>query len=80
MKSVKGGRVLQELRIAYRSIAWMAAIGGYLLLHYQQWLPAAGYLVGAGFAALALWSLQQLTGALGTTITRPWRWWWKSAL
>lgn len=72
--------MVQELRIAYRSIAWMAAVGGYLLLHYRQWLSAGGYLLGAGFAVLALWSLQQLANALGTTVTRPWRWWMKSAL
>lgn len=78
-RSAKSDRV-QELRIAYRSLAWMVAIGGYLLLHYRQWMPAAGYLVGAGFAALALWSLQQMANALGTTVTHPWRWWWKGAL
>lgn len=72
--------MVQELRVAYRSIAWMLAIGGYLLLHYRQWVPAAGYLIGALFAALALWSLQQLANALGTTVSQPWRWWWKGAL
>ncbi|MCS6950245.1 MAG: hypothetical protein RMM06_10625 [Armatimonadota bacterium] len=72
--------MVQELGVAYRSIAWAAAIGGYLWLRYEQWLPAAGYLVGAGVAALALWSLQQLAGALGTTARQPWRWWWRGAL
>jgi hypothetical protein len=71
---------MQELRVAYRSIAWMAATGGYLLLHYRQWQIAAGYLAGAIFAAFALWSLQQLVGALSTSVTRPRRWWWKHAL
>lgn len=71
---------MQELRVAYRSIAWTAAIGGYLLLHYQQWQMAAGYLAGAGFAALTLWSLQALANALSVTVTRPRRWWWKHAL
>ncbi len=71
---------MQELRIAYRSIAWLAAIGGYLLLHYQQWHTGAGYLTGAAFAALALWNLQRLSEALGATATAPGRWWWKSTL
>lgn len=71
---------MQELRVAYRSIAWMTAIGGYLLLHYQQWQMAAGYVGGAVFAALTLWSLTQLANALSVTVTRPRRWWWKHAL
>jgi hypothetical protein len=71
---------MQELRVAYRSIAWLAATGGYLLLHYRQWQAAAGYLVGAVVAALALWSLQQLADALNPSITRPRRWYWKHAL
>ncbi|GIV21500.1 MAG: hypothetical protein KatS3mg023_3251 [Armatimonadota bacterium] len=71
---------MQELRVAYRSMAWMAALGGYLLLHYRQWQMAAGYLAGAVLAALMLWSLQQLAGGLSTSVTRPGRWWWKHAL
>lgn len=71
---------MQELRTAYRSIAWIAAIGGYLLLHYRQWQAGAGYVLGATFAAVALWSLQNLAEALGTRASTPWRWWWKGAL
>jgi hypothetical protein len=71
---------MQELRVAYRSMAWMAALGGYLLLHYRQWQMAAGYLGGAILAVLMLWSLQQLASGLSTSVTRPGRWWWKHAL
>jgi hypothetical protein len=71
---------MQELGIAYRSIAWLAAIGGYLFLHYRHWQMAAGYLAGAAFAALALWSLQHLADALGSTVKKPGLWWWKGAL
>jgi hypothetical protein len=72
--------MMQELRVAYKSIAWMAAIGSYLLVHYQQWLAATGYVGGAGVAVLVLWSLQQLVNTLGTTASKPGRWWWKGAL
>lgn len=71
---------MQELRTAYRSLAWMAAIVGYLLLHYQQWQAGGGLLVGAVFAGLMLWSLQHLVSALGVKTDRVWRWWWKGAL
>lgn len=71
---------MQELRVAYRSIVWMSALGGYLLSHYRQWQTAGGYLAGALFAVLALWSLQQLAGSLGTGNSGARRWWWKSAL
>lgn len=71
---------MQELRVAYRSIMWMSAIGGYLLLHYRQWLAGGGYLAGAAFALLALWSLQNMAGMLGMNVSSPRRWWWKSAL
>lgn len=71
---------MQELRVAYRSIAWTAALGGYLLWRYEQWLPAAGYLVGAVFAALVLWALQQMANALSANTSQAWRWWWKGAL
>ncbi len=71
---------MQELRVAYRSILWLAVTGGYVLLHYRQWQAGAGYLAGAVFAGLVLWSLQHLAESLGTATTRPGRWWWKSAL
>lgn len=71
---------MQELRVAYRSMVWMVAIGGYLLLHYRQWQMAAGYLGGAILAALMLWSLQQLASGLNTGVAKPQRWWWKHAL
>lgn len=70
---------MQELRFAYRNIAWMSAIGGYLLLHYQQWQAAGGYLAGALFAVLVLWSLQQLGESLSVDASTR-RWWWKGAL
>lgn len=72
--------MMQELRVAYRSIVWMSVLGGYLLLHYRQWQTAGGYLVGALFAVLALWSLQQLADSLGTGNAGAGRWLWKSAL
>jgi hypothetical protein len=70
---------VQDLRIAYRSLAWMSAIGGYLMLHYRQWQMAAGFLAGAATAALLLWSLQQMVNMLGVSPKNPRRWWWKSA-